>query len=368
MEDKLVTVAIHTYERAVIIKGILETEGIEVYLHNINLIQPVISAGVRIRIKESDLPAALMILENLKFPDEAPVTKSPENRSILVPVDFSEYSLKAARLAFTLAKETNSDITLLHTYYSPIYSGGMPISDAFVFDDNNEETMHKQIKHMHVLMNELVETLNNDVKHGQLPDIKIVTKFREGVPEEQILNYSKKHLPIITIMGTHGLGSKEGDIMGSVTADVIERSRIPVFAFPENLPFSKFEDIRNIGFITNFEQRDLIAFESMMQLLKPYHFKVYFLHLSPDPGTWDEIKLTGIKSYFSNQYPEMDSSYCVIKGDNIVDGLNDFIQDRQLDVIAMTAHRRTIFSRLFNPSLASKMLFHSHTPVLVLKA
>ena len=56
MEDKLVTLAIHTFEKAQILKTMLETEGIEVYLHNVNQIQPVVSAGVRVRIKESDLP------------------------------------------------------------------------------------------------------------------------------------------------------------------------------------------------------------------------------------------------------------------------------------------------------------------------
>ena len=62
MEDKLVTLAIHTFEKAQILKTILETEGIEVYIHNVNQIQPVVSAGVRVRIKESDLPHALRII------------------------------------------------------------------------------------------------------------------------------------------------------------------------------------------------------------------------------------------------------------------------------------------------------------------
>ena len=63
MEDKLVTLAIHTFEKAQMLKMILESEGIEVYIHNVNQIQPVISAGVRVRIKESDY---LMLCVSLK--------------------------------------------------------------------------------------------------------------------------------------------------------------------------------------------------------------------------------------------------------------------------------------------------------------
>ena len=53
--DKLITVAIHTYAKALILKTMLENEGIQVVINNVNLIQPVVSAGVRVRIKEKDL-------------------------------------------------------------------------------------------------------------------------------------------------------------------------------------------------------------------------------------------------------------------------------------------------------------------------
>ena len=65
MEDKLVTLAILTYAKAQILKNVLENEGIETYIHNVNQIQPVVSSGVRVRIKESDLPHALKITEKL---------------------------------------------------------------------------------------------------------------------------------------------------------------------------------------------------------------------------------------------------------------------------------------------------------------
>lgn len=36
MEDKLVTLAILTYAKAQILKNVLENEGIEAYIHNVN--------------------------------------------------------------------------------------------------------------------------------------------------------------------------------------------------------------------------------------------------------------------------------------------------------------------------------------------
>ena len=98
MEDKLVTLAILTYAKAQILKNVLENEGIETYIHNVNQIQPVVSSGVRLRIKESDLPRALKITESSTWLSESivgekePKVKDKSNK-ILIPVDFSNYSM-----------------------------------------------------------------------------------------------------------------------------------------------------------------------------------------------------------------------------------------------------------------------------------
>lgn len=96
MEDKLVTLAILTYAKAQILKNVLENEGIEAYIHNVNLIQPVISSGVRLRIKESDLPHALQIIESSAWLSEDIIKgkessseRNKEKRKVLIPIDFS---------------------------------------------------------------------------------------------------------------------------------------------------------------------------------------------------------------------------------------------------------------------------------------
>ncbi|MDR3262150.1 MAG: DUF2007 domain-containing protein, partial [Tannerella sp.] len=117
MEEKLITLAIHTYEKAQILKTILESEGIEVCIHNVNLIQPVISAGVRVRIKESDLPHALRIIEGIKSLNESAKNKYPEDtvKRILIPVDFSDYSGKACEIGINYAHQSGAEeVMFLH--------------------------------------------------------------------------------------------------------------------------------------------------------------------------------------------------------------------------------------------------------------
>jgi nucleotide-binding universal stress UspA family protein len=43
-----------------------------------------------------------------------------------------------------------------------------------------------------------------------------------------------------------------------------------------------------------------------------------------------------------------------------------FVQEKHIDVITLTTHRRSIITRLFNPSIARRMLFHTNTALLVI--
>ena len=64
--------------------------------------------------------------------------------------------------------------------------------------------------------------------------------------------------------GLGGKNQKDIDLIGSVTAEVIDRSRTAVLAIPENTPFKQFSEVKRIAFITNFDQRDLNCFRSIL--------------------------------------------------------------------------------------------------------
>ena len=125
MEEKLVTLAILTYSKAQILKNVLENEGIEACIHNVNLIQPVISSGVRIRIRESDLPRALKIIESSAWLAEDVVneekTEEKHGKQVLIPVDFSDYSMAACEFGFNFAAKIQAEVVLMHVYFSPVY-------------------------------------------------------------------------------------------------------------------------------------------------------------------------------------------------------------------------------------------------------
>ena len=371
-KDKLVTVAIHTYQKAQILKSILESEGIEAYIHNVNLLQPMVSAGVRVRINEVDLSRALDIIENVRFDDldvKKEESKKEKKKEILVPVDFSEFTLKTCEFAFALAKEINCDIKLMHVYFSSFYPTSIPFGDTFTVQPA-VEGMYKDIhENVERQMKDLISKLNTRIAEGAIPDINYSYTLREGLPEEEVVSYSKKIRPHAIVMGTRGSNKKEQDLIGSVTAEVIEGCKTPVFAIPENSPLCSISAMKNIVFLTNFQEREFLALSTLMEFIKNYPIRVSFVHVAKKEDRWNEIKLTGLNNYFKEHYPNIQTDYMVIDGnEGILEALEKFVNDNTIDMISLSSSPRNIFARMFNPGIARRMLFHTNTPMLVIKS
>ncbi|MFI3240548.1 MAG: universal stress protein, partial [Bacteroidales bacterium] len=177
--ERLVTLAIHTYDRGVKLKQILEHYGIEAVINNVNLIRQSFSSAVRVRICEKDLSRALQITEGKSLDDlylSISEMECEEKMKILIPVDFSESSIKECQIGFDLAERFNAEVVLLHSFLGSNQGGGLlfrgnsykmlDIITAKEDVDTKFEAVDK--------MEELIDKLNILVANGNLPNINFI--------------------------------------------------------------------------------------------------------------------------------------------------------------------------------------------------
>lgn len=368
-DDRLITVAIHTYNRALALKALLEREGVAVTLQNVNLSSPVASAGVRVRIYESTLPLALRIIENQEiFSNSQPHDKESE-AEILVPVDFSDTALLACREAFRIAAMHNARLCLIHAYPNPAYANRIQLAAMQSYDMQSEEedTRKAVIAEAKRQMDILTERLLQSIKTGDIPAARFTTKIAEGLPEEVILQYVRDENPMLIVMGTRGTDAKERDMLGSVTAEILDTCRTPVFTVPAVGPSESSSAATNIIFLSNFDQEDVLALDMLFKLAPN---KGHHVTLVKIPGKKaseiDESSLKALCEYCRDHYPahtfevetltlsNADSEFARIAGAN------------GTTLIAVPNKKKNMFVRLFNPGIAHRLLFSLDIPMIVL--
>ena len=362
MEDKLVTLAIRTYQRAQMIKTVLEESGIETVIHNLNLEHPELAVGVRVRIKESDLPRALKIVEEMESAWEQDDVKVSA-QEVLIPVDFADLVEKTIDFGFNFAKNMNAEVVFLYVYFSPAFTIS-EYHDVSTYSISDSELLRRIISSANADVEKMVNLINSRIAKAELPDVPFHFEMKEGVPEDQILDYCKKNKPALVVMGTHGK-SITTELIGSVTAEVMESSVSPVFAVPVPVTLKSPEEIKRVAFLTNFDQKDLIAIDKTIELCKSDNLEIYFIHASEKNETWTEVMLAGIKSYFASHYPSLNAHYALLGAKNSPDLIDDYLKTKEIDLLAFNTRRRKLFSRLFNSGLAYKLVLSSDTMLFV---
>lgn len=371
MNDKILTIAIHTQGKARILKQVLERKGIEAFMEEVNTsITPDNTIpAIAIKVKEADLLRAFMAIEadNLfSYSDKQTYAVDDGRKRILVAVDFSDYSLKACRAAFHIAKEIDAKVKILHVYNKIYFPSTIPFADTLK-EEGEVSIMDKSRK----LMLDLCCEIDRLISEGKLPSVNYSYSLREGFVVEEIDDFIDEYKPVLLVVGTKGKDNNQKYALGNVTADIIEITDVPVIAVPENAPFTEPARVKHIAFLTNFQERDLISFDLLVNLLKPYEdVKITLLHINridKKGAKHTETELASMKEYFLNKHPELNVGYKFIDSPDLVDSVIDFIEEDHVNIVALNTRKRNLFGRMFIPSVSRKVLSSSNVALLILR-
>ncbi|WMJ77603.1 MULTISPECIES: universal stress protein [unclassified Sedimentibacter] len=141
-------------------------------------------------------------------------------KKILVPIDGSPVSQKAAEKAIELAERYNSKLVFIYVVDTRgiyTYDVGGIISVPFNYPKITEELIQVKTKFLDIF----VSSLEVDDKNVE----KIVL---HGEPSDKILNYAKKEKFDLIVMGRRGFSAVKRFFVGSVTQRVISDAPCPV--------------------------------------------------------------------------------------------------------------------------------------------
>jgi nucleotide-binding universal stress UspA family protein len=286
-------------------------------------------------------------------------------KRILVPVDYSECSRFACRFAIKISCKLGAEVKLFHTYYSPAFdlielAGAVQTQSQLReevttnLEDSEKETIES-----------FIQSLKDYVKESCLPAVQFSYEITPGVPEDEIIRFSESYVPDLIIMGTKGKGTGVGSIMGSVTASVINRIAYPLLAIPEKYTFIGEKNVKNLLYVTDFDESDFLTLKSLINLADQLDLDIQCVHIGDDPKSWDKVKMEGLMEYFRKSYGKTQVSYSFISQKSLLDDLDQLIRDKNINILSLTAHRQNIVDKLFKPNITKKLFYHTSIPLLV---
>lgn len=149
-------------------------------------------------------------------------------RKILIPIDGSKSSVKAAEKAVALGKLISSElifITVVNMLSEDKYAlFGINVEQQFIA--NQKEMLNKLIEQETKMQNIVVRNLD-------IGDLKLSQKVLAGKPAREILRVAEEENVDYIFMGRRGFSPIERFFIGSVTQKVLSESTCPVIVVNE---------------------------------------------------------------------------------------------------------------------------------------
>ena len=270
---------------------------------------------------------------------------------ILVPFSFSQYSYQAGRIAFYWANKTDSMVLFLH-----------------VTDSKNLIPLQEEI-------NKVKMQYINEIKDDTLPDVSFEFHLKQGVVEEEIKRYDRKFRPILVIMGTRDKKQKQVDLIGSVTAEIIEQIQTPVLAIPYEIFLKPLEKIKEIAIATSLGKNYLLNYDKGMKFFKDFEGTIHVLHVmeSDEINRQDEYdskqqKMQDLLQKARTAYPKATIKPKFIEAtQSKARELNFYAELNHTDLIVVKKSSRIwLINKLLFASTAQNLVFHAQTALLAI--
>ena len=376
MEDKFITLAIHTVDHAVGLKRILENHGINVKLQNYLASGAPIAVAVRVMIQEKNLPLALKVTESIEHISSVASGSfmNGEKGQLLLPVDFNNYCLNACKAGFELAAHLELHPVLLHANPAPMFTPSFSTDDASTLGINNSlddefdevEISQDLQKAGRKKMKDLLSKIHAEQEAGNIPDLKFKVIMEDGVAEDVIKEYCKVSPPAIVVMVTRCKEKKGEQLIGSVTAEVLDDCRVPLLSIPENSNFSHINNLKEVVFLCNMDQHDLICVDTFMRMFEYPEVNITLIPFNDKQDKNLKSKLFNLKNYFNTTYPTAHFMTEIFPSKTFMADFNNYESQRGSELIIVPNKRKNAFMRLFNPGMAHRLLFERDLPLLAL--
>lgn len=254
---------------------------------------------------------------------------------VIIPVDFSETSLNAARFAAQMLAGKENAVAVLYTNYES--------ADDLDITMNYQQSLKKEFKQTGVQNIELVHEMGGDLI-------------------DNISRLAHTTRATLITMGITGKSAIRQAMFGSNTLKLIDRNLYPVMIIP---PDAKYSGINNVAFASDFKRveettpADLIS--SVLELFNPI---LHIVNVNKDIHVALSDEINKGKEIFNKLFSRFKKEFYFITMNDFYEAIDSFVKDYKIDVLITVPKHQSNSTSLFKSTHTKRLAYHSHIPIL----
>lgn len=275
-------------------------------------------------------------------------------KKIIVPIDFSEHSEFALKIAAKLAKKNKAEVFALHM---------LELSDA-ILTHSSDSQRPEALFFLKLAEKKFTEFLDKDYLKG----VKVTPIVKHFKVFSEVNEVAEKHQADLIIMGSHGASGVKELLIGSNTERVVRNANIPVLVVKNDLNEINFEVV---AFACDFSEDSIKPYLNASKLFKAMGSKMYLIYVNlPNDRFKSSMEMERhVVNFFTKADRNLDRMKDVhyVADYTVEEGILNFSNKIGADLIAVPTHGRKGLAHFFQGSIGEDVANHSTLPVITFK-
>lgn len=255
---------------------------------------------------------------------------------VIIPVDFSETALSAAR-------------------YTALMLAGKKDALAILYHNFEQEDDY-------YIVRSFMETLRNDLLQKGDAAVEYVIE-RGGNLIDNLERMAKSREATLIAMGITGKSVLQQALIGSNTLKMVDRRVCPIMIIPTS---ASYHPIQNVAFASDFKDvKNTTPVELIKRVLEMFGPRLHIVNIVPEQDAADNPDKEQARKDFLEMFRDYSPEFYFITMNDFQKGIDHFVKDHPIDILlTIPRHQSNELGVLKNSSHTRRLAYHSRIPVL----
>ena len=256
-------------------------------------------------------------------------------KTVIIPVDFSETSLNAARFAAQMLSGSKDTRIVLYSMFE---------------DEEDSETKGTYL-----------ESLKAELEMKGNKEIECVKELADDLIDSiERLVFQKA--ATLVVMGITGKSPIKQLLVGSNTLKLVEKNICPVMIIP---PDAAFNGVNNILFTSDFQEvKESTPVLYIKTVLDFFKANLHIVNVSNEHYVSLTEQFQSEREKLLGLLKEYNPEFYFIGMNDFHEAIEQFVKDKNIDLIITIPRFHSGITSIFKLSATKKLVFHSSVPVL----
>ena len=273
-------------------------------------------------------------------------------KTFIVPVDFTEGSIKTAVTAAQIASQVKEGRIILYNVYEAISAGvdGTPLA--------NDTGARRKLTSM------AFENVKATLLYGH-PSLEITYVEEEGSSLVNSLEkFSNEQQADFIVIGVSEGTPMENFLLGINAVDIAKRNVCPVIIIPPN---AEYKGVKNVLFASDYKDvESTTPISSIRSVLSLFGSQIHVVHVNNDTNGQQSGDLQQETVKLREMLIEYLPEFHVINDTNFITAIHGLVNEKNIDLILTVPRPHGFFGNLFSAGHIRKLAYQSTVPVIAI--